>query len=264
MKIFLVIFMLLNSIISNANEPNAKRLLLSSLRGGDYAHAGDKEAINLVLEQVLTINPKIKNGKVLDVGCGFGGTLEYLKLQGFKALSGIDINGDSITYAKTKYKDINFTILDALQADHLDDKFDLIIMFNSSYAIENKAKLFQALGKVANLSAILVIFDYAIESDNKTLAIKDFAGKAMYPIDLKSLPQNLEDANWNLLKTEDLSKQFIIWYEQFLDNLREQQQNLETKFLKTDIEQVDNSFAYFLSELKAKKLSGVVIYANKK
>lgn len=264
MKILLVIFMLLNSTLSSANVPNAKRLLLSTLRDGDYAHAGDKEAIDLVLKTILSINPNIKNGKILDVGCGFGGTLEYLKIQGFKALYGIDINQDSIDYARGKYAEINFTQMDALEADNLQGKLDLILLFNSIYAISDKARLLQVLNKIANPNAILVIFDYSVKDNKKALDIKDFAGKPMYPIELTSFSQELTEANWNILQTNDLSTQFIIWYEQFLDKLQGQKKNLESKFLKTDIEQVENSFSYFLSELKTDKMGGIVIYARKK
>lgn len=264
MRILLVIFMLINSTLSSANEPNAKRLLLSALRDGDYAHAGEAQAIDLVLKTILSINPNIKNGKILDVGCGFGGTLEYLKIQGFQHLYGIDINQDSIDYARGKYAGINFTRMDALKADNLRDKFDLIVLFNSIYAISDKTKLLQVLNRIANPNAILVLFDYSVKDNKKTLDIKDFAGKPMYPIELTSLSQNLKEANWNILQINDLSKQYIIWYEQFLDKLQGQRKNLESKFLKTDIEQVENSFSYFLSELKTEKLRGAVIYARKR
>lgn len=263
MRILLVIFMMLHSTLSSANEPNAKRLLLSTLRDGDYAHAGDMQAIDLVLKEVLSINPNIKNGKLLDVGCGFGGTLEYLKTQGFQDLYGIDINQASIDYARSKYAGINFIQMDALEADNLRDKFDLIVLFNSIYAISDKTKLLQFLNKIANPNAILVLFDYSVKDNKKTLDIKDFAGKTMYPIGLTPFSQNLKEANWNILQINDLSKQFIIWYEQFLDKLFKQKKSLESKFLKTDIEQVENSFSYFLSELKTEKLGGIVIYARK-
>jgi hypothetical protein len=36
------------------NEP---RLLLTHLRDGDYAHAGDKKAIDLVISKLLEISP---------------------------------------------------------------------------------------------------------------------------------------------------------------------------------------------------------------
>lgn len=263
MKVILIILiMTLNSILSYAGEPNTKRLLLSFLREGDYAHAGDREAIDLVLKQVLAINPGIQEGKVLDVGCGFGGTLGYMKARDFKNLYGIDINPDSIDYAKAKYRGINFIKMDALKADHLAIKFDLIILFNSAYAISDKRKLLEVLNKIANPNSILVIFDYQTK-DEKALAVKDFAGKPMYPIKLDSISQDLKETHWGLLETEDLSDEFINWYDQFLQKLYQQKAHLESKFSKEDIEQVNDSFSYFSSELKTSKMGGVVIYARR-
>lgn len=260
MKIILLVIIMLVNSISFANEPNAKRLLLSTLRNGDYAHAGDAEAIDLVLKQIAGINHQ---AQVLDVGCGFGGTLAYLKKQGFEHLYGIDINQDSINYAKSKYPDINFITLDMLKADSLDIKFDLIMLFNSIYAIQDKTKLLQVLNKIANPNAILVIFDYS-SNYKETLEIKDFTGKTMYPIILNSFIPDLQKNNWKVIKTQDLSEQFITWYEQFLQKLNKEKSTLELKFLKTDIQQVQDSFSYFLSELKNKNMGGIVIYAQKK
>lgn len=62
---------------------NSSRLLLSRVRGGDYAHAGDRKAIDIVLEKVLSLEPDLKSKAVLDVGCGCGGTAQYCMKQVF-------------------------------------------------------------------------------------------------------------------------------------------------------------------------------------
>jgi len=250
----------------NANaEPNSKRLLLSDLRGGDYAHAGDVEAIDLVLDKILKINPKVKSGNVLDVGCGFGGTLEYLRNQGFTNLYGVDINAESINYAKTKYQNIHFDLLDALEIESFypKEKFDLVIMFNSIYAITDKKKLLESLAKISKKDAILVVFDYSSPKQNKALPILDFSGKKMLPIELKSFSTDLKETNWHLIEAKDLSNEFITWYSKFIDRLRNKKNYLEQNFSKNDINQVESSFSYFLNQLKNKNMEGVVIYATK-
>ena len=49
--------------------------LLSFLRDGDFAHAGETEAINLLMGQFR----KKRIQYILDVGCGLGGTAHYLQ-----------------------------------------------------------------------------------------------------------------------------------------------------------------------------------------
>ncbi len=80
-------------------SPNSARLLLAELRHGDYAHAGDQEAIDLVIQKLLKLNPHIKAGTTLDVGSGFGGTLDYLIQQGFKNTEGIDMDASAVAQA---------------------------------------------------------------------------------------------------------------------------------------------------------------------
>ncbi len=50
------------------NSPMGKQIL-ALIRDGDYAHAGEEEAIELTLKNVS----KDPGRRVLDVGCGRGG-----------------------------------------------------------------------------------------------------------------------------------------------------------------------------------------------
>ncbi len=52
---------------------------LATVRGEDFAHAGEKDAIDLVFERI----PAQSNWKVLDVGCGRGGTAHYVNQRGW-------------------------------------------------------------------------------------------------------------------------------------------------------------------------------------
>lgn len=62
---------------------NTARLLLANLRGGDYAHPGDKDAIDMVIRKVLELSPDIQKGICLDIGSGLGGTANYMYESGF-------------------------------------------------------------------------------------------------------------------------------------------------------------------------------------
>ena len=49
--------------------------LLALIRGDDYAHAGEAEAIELAFRSV----PRRPDQLLLDVGCGLGGTAKYVE-----------------------------------------------------------------------------------------------------------------------------------------------------------------------------------------
>src|SRR3990167_7170381 len=117
------------------------RLLLARLRNGDFAHAGDKEAINIVLKKIfeLIVNPNscsendLKSEmKVLDVGCGLGGTAEYIRKATSFDMYGIDIDKSAIQHAKHKYSNIQFFECDVMETEkHLQkNQFNLIYLFN--------------------------------------------------------------------------------------------------------------------------------------
>ena len=215
---------------------NPKRLLISEIRGGDYAHAGDVEAIDLVLEKLYSINPNLKSSKILDVGCGFGGTLDYLKNKGFKHLYGIDIDKIAIDYAKQRYKDIQFNNIDALASSATFPKstFELIWLLNSIYAIEDKNKLLSSLARIAKSGATLVIFDYSMAEGDGVLSVHDFAGKQMLPIKITDLLRNLDTNGWDIIEIDDLSEDFIKWYSAFLVKLRSKKDLLISRFSERD------------------------------
>ncbi|MBI2707335.1 MAG: tyrosine-type recombinase/integrase [Proteobacteria bacterium] len=80
------------------------RLVLSKIRSGDFAHPGDEEAVKLVLKNLQGKYNISNTGSVLDVGCGFGGTLGYLKSNGFSYLHGVDIDPIAINHANQHHK----------------------------------------------------------------------------------------------------------------------------------------------------------------
>lgn len=256
----------LNFLESYSTVPNSRRLLLSELRDGDYAHAGEEEAIEIVLKKALALNPNLKIGKVLDVGCGFGGTLAYLKTNGFKNLYGVDINKASITYAQEKYTGIHFVEGDALDVKNIfpNQIFNLFILFNSFYAFKDKKSLLSKLAKSSKPESLLAIFDYSCPDNPKDLSVIDFAGKDMRPIYLKQLLQNFGETGWELIATEDLSEKFIIWYSTLLKTLQKEEHHLKQKFSTEAIQEVKDTFFYFLERLKTQEMGGLVVYAQRK
>src|SRR3981189_3586873 len=111
----------------NMNSFQGKRIL-ALIRDGDYAHAGEEEAIERALHSISK-NPR---NWMLDVGCGRGGSAGNLGPHGWGMLAGIDRDNDSIEYAKTTYPDVEFHTCDVLEVPAtVTREFDVIYMLNA-------------------------------------------------------------------------------------------------------------------------------------
>ncbi len=249
------------------NEPpfkiNTARALLSKLRNGDYAHAGDRESIDMVIQKVLERSPEIINGYSLDVGSGFGGTANDFYRYGFHNIYGIDIDEASVYYANKNYPHIKFLKTEASNVTSLFEAelFSFIYFFNVMYAIEDKKNTLKSLNAIAKPGATLMIFDY-IDKGNDFL-LTDLAGNPMYPINLKAFQEDLIGSGWEMLEVIDLSDKYIIWYENLLDKLFQERVSLAQNFSKEDIERVEFTFNRILKWLKEASLGGILIFAKK-
>jgi hypothetical protein len=91
----------------------------------------------------------------------------------------------------------------------------------------------------------------------------DLAGKRIYPLELDKIQQQLRDSGWDLLEVEDLSSQYVRWYEDLLTKLEEGQNELLFTFSTEDVEKVRSAFSAILSQIQRNKMGGAVIYAQK-
>ena len=173
----------------NMNSFEGKRIL-ALIRDGDYAHPGEEEAIERAFRGV----PKSPGNWILDVGCGRGGSAEYLRSHGWGNLAGIDRDVDSIEYAKATYRDVEFHTCDVLDVPAaVGREFDVIYMLSAFYAFADQRAALAGLRKVAKPGARLVIFDYAVGRD-ADLSVR---GQVFitHPIRLPEISTTLSEAN---------------------------------------------------------------------
>jgi len=102
--------------------------ILAMVRHGDFAHAGEEEAIERALREV----PKDCDQQILDAGCGRGGTAAYMQYHGWGRVTGIDVEPKSIAHAREAYPELTFVCCDINEvAKHLKRCFDVITLFNA-------------------------------------------------------------------------------------------------------------------------------------
>ena len=203
----------------NMNSFEGKRIL-ALVRDGDYAHAGEEEAI----ERVFRAVPKDANRWLLDVGCGRGGSAEYLRRRGWGHVEGNDRDVESIEYARATYPEVGFHACDVLDVPRaITRAFDVIYMLNAFYAFDRQADALAGLRKVAKPGARLVIFDY-------TLGAK--AGDTPNPmmpgaIRLSAIALTLREAGWAPGVVEDLSADYARWYAKFVERIQLKRAEIE-------------------------------------
>jgi len=203
----------------NMNSFEGKRIL-ALIRDGDYAHAGEEEAIDGSFRSI----PKNPDQWMLDVGCGRGGSADYLRRNGWGHVEGIDRDAESIEYARMTWPEVGLHVCDVLDiARTVSRTFDVIYMLNAFYAFDRQREALAELRKVAKPDARLVIFDYTVG------AKADDTPNPMMPhaIRLSEIAAMLRDAGWEPGAVEDLNLDYARWYATFVERIQLKRAEIE-------------------------------------
>ena len=232
------------------------------LRNQNYAHAGEEEAISMVMNKF----DKKKEQTILDVGCGLGGTASFIQQAGWGQVTGFDIEAASIDYAKKNYPDVDFHVSDATKiAKIFHNNFDILCAFNSLYAFRDQTKALAALNIAAKSNAYLAIFDYLdlCENVKNPLHRNETDGLPFIPIKLSTIKEILKKSGWNLLENVVINKKYEEWYSNLVSALVNNRENVIKKF---SINMYDGAYYRYTNILNAiikKELGGVIVYAIK-
>ncbi len=238
---------------------------LAAIRGSDFAHPGEIESI----EKLLNFFPDSKSIKVLDYGCGLGGTLDYIRSKGYRNIIGIDIDADSINYARDKYgngeKELFYTSLSpAFTAVH--NNFDLIYSINVFYLITDKSGLLEQLYKISQKGTYLIISDFVYKTSKNQIAGDTTLSKILdyipHAIHIDGCPE-LNKNGWTLVKTNDISNDYVRWYKNFVEMIR------SNKAQVLDIADINyynymlNKYQFILIQLQNERIGGAMILLQK-
>lgn len=241
------------------NSALGKRIL-ALVRGGDYAHAGEEEAIHLTLD----VFPKDPARLVLDAGCGRGGTARYVQDHGWGKVTGFDIENESVERAQGLHPDLTFVTADVVEAPTLiTQRFDLIYSFNAFYAFPDQREALIALRKMAKDDAALALFDYVDRDHFATSAFGHSLEAAHWKsLDLETFPQLLKDTGWELSSIKSLDAEYERWYvalEQRIESRREQIIAISDAATYEHVYQV---YYQLLTCIQDGALGGAIVYAK--
>ncbi|HCU04919.1 MAG TPA: hypothetical protein DIC51_01155 [Coxiellaceae bacterium] len=236
--------------------------LLTFIRNGRYAHAGEEEAITMMMDQFK----KSPDQMILDVGCGLGGTAHFIQQNGWGQVTGLDIENNSIQDAKKHYPHMNFLTADVHQISEIfKNTFDIICLFNAFYSFREQNKALSALAITAKPQANLAIFDYLdlCESYKNPLFCDGKDAMPFIPIRLDTIESMLFNAGWKLLDTLVINEQYKIWYTNLVMKLTSKKEEAIKQFGQAIYDQASDTYHKLLNAIIKKELGGVIIYATK-
>lgn len=200
------------------NSPQGKAIL-ALVRRGDYAHPGEEEAI----QGVVTLLPRQGVSRLLDVGCGRGGTADWFRRHGWGQVVAIDIDQESIRYGQQTYPEIEFHACDVDGMSQLSlPPFDVAYLFNSFYAFSDQQK---ALGEIRSMcrdGAHVLIFDYTRpHGGDLPVALGSEIGR---PVVIETLRSWMSPDKWETASVTDMTGNFVAWYQALVQKIEEKQQ----------------------------------------
>jgi SAM-dependent methyltransferase len=238
--------------------------LVASLRQGDFAHAGEEDAISRLMEPF----PKKPHQHILDAGCGLGGTAHFIQSEGWGKVTGLDVEKAAITFAQQKYPDIDFyadTVNNAASVFET-KRFDIICLFNSFYGFRNQAQALRALQAVAKEEGQLAIFDYSDlsgDTANPLIRTTNTSSHPFVPIDLNTIEAMLTSTGWTLSSIVDLSNEYAAWYQDLMSKLVENKAEVQQTFGTAHFDSAHQTYARIIDAINKGLLGGVIIYAAK-
>ncbi len=140
-------------------DPDAATV--ADLKAGDEFHTGGVKATDNLFAQLSPTHAT----RVLDVGCGIGGTSRYIVDRYDSTVTGVDLTPEFVETAKTlsdlvgHSEKSEFLVGSALDMPVPDAGFDLAVMFHVGMNIEDKAGLFAEVSRALATGGTFALFD---------------------------------------------------------------------------------------------------------
>lgn len=233
--------------------------ILSLVRDGDYAHAGEEEAIELAMSSVQRDASNI----ILDAGCGRGGTADYLQRNGWGRVIGIDIEADSIRAARQSYPAVTFLECDVCDVHERQvERPDIICMFNAYYCFKDQANALRALWEISQPHTRMVMFDHVDRGGYQGTSLMD-AGEPFLPnpVRLAELNGVLENTGWRQTGVVEVHDAYIRWYASLVGRIERSRGRISEMAGEQGYDHVHGLYLGLLNAAREGKLGAAIITA---
>ncbi len=118
---------------------------------------------------------------ILDVGCGYGRTLNELQENGYKKLIGVDFSNAMIEKGNRLFPKLDLRVMESKLIDMPDESCDAVILVAVLTCIiddEEQLNLLREIKRVLKRDGIIYINDFLLNTDERNLnRYKEFADK---------------------------------------------------------------------------------------
>jgi SAM-dependent methyltransferase len=237
------------------NSPQGKAIL-ALVRNGDYAHPGEEASIALVAGRL----PQAARRRILDVGCGRGGTAQWFHAQGWGEITGVDLDAESIAYAQRTYPGIGFHVCDASGLGALGlPAFDLAYLFNSYYAFGDQRGALGAIRRACGDGAHLAIFDYTQPAGGEPPAV--LGGEIGRPMVVETVQAWMREQGWAPIAATDMTDRYVGWYNELMQRFATSESAIRAMAGGDWYQYVVSWYGALRDALAERRLGGAVILA---
>lgn len=183
-----------------------------------------------------------KDSRILDVGCGYGRTLNELYHNGYRNLIGIDFSNGMIERGKQQFPYLDLRVKEDTKIDLPDASVDAVILFavlTCIHSNEEQVQLLSEIKRVLKPHGILYVNDFLLNTDERNLARYEKFKETYGIYGVFELPEGA------VLRHHD-----EIWIKQLLKDFSEQE--YEHLTFTTMNGHTSNGF-YFIGELNVIK-----------
>ena len=238
------------------NNATGKRLL-ALVRDADYAHPGEEEA-NRLLFAGLAPDP---DRRILDAGCGGGGTAAWVQEHGYGTVTGVEIDAETVLLARERYPQVTVVEGDLqTAAGVLAGPFDLIYAMTALYAVPDQPAAFAQLRALAAPGAELRLLEYSDPHGRFATATRGHPSWEWWrPLRPGALPGVMAAAGWALAESRDLGPELTRWYEDLTRRIAGKQAAIEREFGADWYEFMAAEYGGILANVRRGDLGGVLV-----
>jgi SAM-dependent methyltransferase len=243
------------------------KAVLALIRDGDFAHPGEEEAIGLLVSG-LRPDP---TRRLLDAGCGRGGTAAWLQEHGYGAATGIDVDEETVAEGRRLHPEVELLHGDLQRAATVTGgRFDLIYSMTALYAVADQAAALAQLALLAAPGGALSLLEYSDPNGRFAAAT---AGRRSFsfwrPLDPTVVGPLLAAAGWRLGTAaggpgvRDPAPELARWYEELCARIERARPLIEERFGGEWADFVAAEYAAILQLVRDGDLGGLLITARK-